>query len=105
MTLHITDDTHMTSMEIVQFSRPPTPLVQLRPNFFHPLDLGRPIPNDPPPPPFPNDNQSIKRKHNPKMIIVLSHVYVIRSFLQVGFRFQYQFINLVWLSIDFFSFS
>ena len=31
--------------------------------------------------------------------------YVIRSFLQVGFRFQYQLINLVWLSIDFFSFS
>ena len=31
--------------------------------------------------------------------------YVIRSFLQVGFRFQYQLINLVWLSFDFFSFS
>ena len=25
--------------------------------------------------------------------------------LQVGFRFQYQLINLVWLSFDFFSFS
>ena len=32
-------------------------------------------------------------------------LYVIRSFLQVGFRFQYQLINLVWHSIDFFSFS
>ena len=32
-------------------------------------------------------------------------LYVIRSFLQVGFRFQYQLINLVWLSFDFFSFS
>ena len=31
--------------------------------------------------------------------------YIIRSFLQVGFRFQYQLINLAWLSIDFFSFS
>ena len=31
--------------------------------------------------------------------------YVIRSFLQVDFRFQYQLINLVWLSFDFFSFS
>ena len=30
--------------------------------------------------------------------------YVIRSFLQVGFRFQYQLINRVWLSFDFFSF-
>ena len=32
-------------------------------------------------------------------------LYVIRSFLQVGFRFQYQVINLAWLSIGFFSFS
>ena len=34
------------------------------------------------PPPSPNANQSIKRKHNPRMTI-----YVIRSFLQVGFPF------------------
>ena len=32
-------------------------------------------------------------------------IYVIKSFLQVGFHFQYQLINLVWLSFDFFSFS
>ena len=32
-------------------------------------------------------------------------LYVIRSFLQVSFRFQYQLINLVWLSFDFFSFN
>ena len=32
-------------------------------------------------------------------------IYIIKSFLQVVFRFQYQFINLVWLSFDFFSFS
>ena len=30
-------------MKIGQFLRPPTPLVQLRPKFFHPLDLGRPL--------------------------------------------------------------
>ena len=41
-----------------------------------------------------------KRKHNPRMTI-----YVIRSFLQVGFRFQYQLVNPVWLSFHFFSFS
>ena len=36
-----------------------------------------PIPPSPPSPlPFPNDNQSIKKKHNPRMTI-----YVIRSFL------------------------
>ena len=37
------DDTHMASMKIVGFSRLPTPLVHLRPNFFHLFDLGRPI--------------------------------------------------------------
>ena len=63
------DDTHMTSMKIVQFSRPPPPLVQLRAKFFHPLDLARPISNEPTPPPpsCPNDNQSVKRKHNPRI--------------------------------------
>ena len=32
-------------------------------------------------------------------------LYVIGSFFQVSFRFQYQLINLLWLSFDFFSFS
>ena len=58
----------------------------------------------PPPPFFPSpspNNQSIKRKHNPRWLL-----YVIRYFLQIGFHFQYQLIiNLVWLSIDFSSFS
>ena len=57
----------MTSMKIVHFSRPPTPLVHQRPKFFHPLDLGRPISTEPL---SPNDNQSIKRKHNPRMTII-----------------------------------
>ena len=66
------DDIHMTSMKIAQFSRPatPTPLVHLRPTFFHPLDLGRPISNNPPPPSphlSPNDNQTIKIKSNARM--------------------------------------
>ena len=49
------DDTHITSMKIIQFLRPPppqTPLVHLRPNFFHPVDLGRPFPNEIPLPPL-----------------------------------------------------
>ena len=50
------DDTHMTSMKIVQFSRPPPPpLAHLRPKFFHPLNLGSPISNEPPL--SPNENQ------------------------------------------------
>ena len=45
------DDTHMASMRIVQFSRSLTLFVQLRPIFFHSLDLGRPIRNEHPSPP------------------------------------------------------
>ena len=37
------DDTDMTSMNIVQFSKPPTFPVHLRAKFLLPLDLGRPI--------------------------------------------------------------
>ena len=61
------DDANMTYMKIVQFSIPPIPLANLRPKFFHPLDLGHPITNETPH--FPNDNQSIKRKHNPRMTV------------------------------------
>ena len=45
------------------------PLVQLRPPLFHSLDLGRPISTEFPL--SPNDNQSIKRKHNPRMTIYM----------------------------------
>ena len=58
----------MTTMKIVQFSRPHTPLVHLHPKFFHPLDLGSTNSNKLPP--SPNDNQSIKQKHDPRMIII-----------------------------------
>ena len=62
----------MTSMNIVQFSRPPTRFVHLRSNTLH-QNLGRPISNEPlPPPPSLNDNQSVKSKHNPRMTIMLS---------------------------------
>ena len=46
------DDIHMMTMKTVQFSRPPT-LVHLHSKFFHSLDLGRPISNEPPPTPPP----------------------------------------------------
>ena len=36
---------------------------------------------------------------------IIWDITFIRSFLKVGFHFQYQLINLAWLSIDFFSFS
>ena len=50
-------------------------------------------------PPSPNYNQFIKRKHNPRVNIRS------KTFLQVGFHFQYQLINLLWISFDFLSFS
>ena len=61
----------MTFMKIVQFLRPSTPLVHLRPNLFYPLDLGCPISNESP---SPNDEESIKVKHNPRMTIICYQV-------------------------------
>ena len=42
---YLRDDTHMTSMKIVQFLRHVTPFFHLRPTFLHPLDIGRTISN------------------------------------------------------------
>ena len=92
------DDTHMTAMKIVQFSRPSTPLVHLHPKFFHPLDLQSPILNETPPLQMINNQLQ-------KNIIQGWLLYVTNSFLQFGFRIQYQRINLAWLSFDFFSFT
>ena len=47
--LTIRDDTHMASMKIVQFLRPSTHFVHLRPQFFHSFDLERPISRTPSP--------------------------------------------------------
>ena len=96
--LTIRDDIHMTSMKIVKFSWTPPPC----PSTSKIL-----------PPPWPWTSH-FKRTSPPfqmitnqlkKSIIQEWLMYVIRSFLQVGFRFQYQLINLVWLLFDFFSFS
>ena len=84
----------MISMKMVQFSRPLTPLSIYVQFSSTPLTVDVQFQTKRC---SPNDNQSVKRKYNPRMTI--------RSFLQVGFRFQYQFINLAWRSIDFFPFS
>ena len=86
----IRDDTHMMSMKIVEFSKPPTPFVHLRPKFFHPLELGRSISNEPP--------LQIIINQLKENIIKGWLLYDVRSFLQVGFRFQFQLVNLVCLS-------
>ena len=76
----------------------PTPIVHLRPNFFYPLVLGRPFSNEPPP--FLMITNQFKQN-----IIQGRLLCVTRSFLQVGFCFQYHLINLVWLFFDVFLFS
>ena len=83
-------DTHMTLMKIVQFWRArPSILAQLRPTFFQPLDLGRPIP-----PPWSWTSNfkrtsllHLKTNRLKENLIQRWLFYPIRSFLQVGFRF------------------
>ena len=109
----IRDDVHMTSMKIVQFSRPPPPLFLPIPhlsiyvqNSSTSLTLDVQFQTNPRPdtPYLPAFLQIIANQLK-ENIIQERLLYVIRSFLQVGFRFQYQLINLVWLSLDFFLFS
>ena len=69
------DDTHMTSMKIVQFSGPTTHLSIYVQNYSTPWPWSSNFKRNPPP--SPNDNQSVKRKQNPKMTI--------RSFLPSRF--------------------
>ena len=76
----------------------PHPLVQLRPRNFHPLDLGLPVSNKS----LPLQMIINQLKEN---IIQRWLLYVMRSFLKVGFCFHYQLSNLVWLFIDFFPFT
>ena len=91
--------------QLSNFQDPPPPLTICIQNSSNPLTLDvRFQTKQPPPPPplapFQNDNQSLK-----KSIIQGWLSFVITSFFQVGFRFQYQLINLVWLPFDFFSFN
>ena len=60
------DNTHMTSKKLSNFQDPPPP-VNLSPKFFHLLDFGLPISNEPS---SPNDNQSLKRKHDRRMTML-----------------------------------
>ena len=79
--------------KLLIFQDPPPPLSIYVENSSTPSTLDVQLETNPhplyPPPPSPNDNQSIKIKHNPRMTI-----QVVRSFLQVGFRFQHQLVNL-----------
>ena len=93
------DDKNMTSMKIIEFPKLSSPFFHLCPKFFHPVDLGRPISNEPP-----TSHLQMVTNQLKDNIIQGWLLYIIRSFLQVDFRIQYQLINLVWLSFDFFCF-
>ena len=66
----------MTSMKIDQISWTPTHLSIYGQNFFHAVDIGCPVSNQPSPY-TPIDNQSIKRKHNPTMTIICLHAHTL----------------------------
>ena len=91
----------MTSMKIGQFSRPPHPSCPATSKILPPPLLWtsnfkrNPLP-------LPLQIMTNQLKEN---IIQGWLLHDIRSFLQVGFCSQYQLINLVWLSIDFYLFS
>ena len=77
--------------ELSIFQDPPPPLSSYVQNSSTSLTMDVRFQTNPLPLPSPNDNQSIKRKHNPRVTIIC---YQVRSFLQVGFCFQYQLSNL-----------
>ena len=87
----------MTSMKIVQFPKPLTPLVHLLPKFFHPIILDIQFQTNPIPP-SPMITNQLKED-----IIQRGLLYVIRSFLQVGFRLHYQHINLSGFPLTYFQ--
>ena len=68
------DDTHMTSMKIVRFSIPSTPLSIYFQNSSTPLTLDVQFQPPPPHPSPSNENQLIKRKHNPRMSFICYQV-------------------------------
>ena len=88
--------------EFAQFSRPPITLVQSSnvQNSSTPLTLDVHFQTNSPLPLLQMITNQLKGN-----VILGWLLYVITSFLQVGFRFQYQLNNLVWLSVDFFPFS
>ena len=97
---NIRDDTHMTSLKIVQISRLPTRLSIYVQNSATSLTLDVQFQMNPPFPPLQMITNQLKYN-----IIQVWLLYVIKSFLQVDFRIHYQLINLVWLFSLFFSFN
>ena len=98
---NLRDDTHMTSHFPDPTSHCPSTSKILPSPWLWVSNFKQTSPR----PFYPNDNKSIKRKHNPRMTILCYQVPPSARFRFASFRFQYQLINLVWLSFDFFLFS
>ena len=92
----------VNTYDIAQFSRPPITLVQSSyvQNSSTPLTFDVYFQRNSPLPLLQMITNQLKGN-----VILGWLLYVITSFLQVGFRFQYQLNNLVWFSVDFFPFS
>ena len=80
----VRDDTHMMSMKIAQLSRPPTPPQLPCPFTSSILPPHWPYTSNfkwtPTLPPFQKDNQSIKRKQNPRMTTLCYQVLYLGRF-------------------------
>ena len=92
----------VNTYDIAQFSRPPITLVQSSyvQNSSTPLTFDVHFQRNSPLTLLQMITNQLKVN-----VILGWLLYVITSFLQVGFRFQYQLNNLVWFSVDFFPFS
>ena len=82
---------------LFNFQDPPPHLSSYVQNSFTPLTLHVQFQTNPLP-------LQMITNHLKENIIQGWLLYINRFFLQVGFCFQYQLINLVWLSIEFFPF-
>ena len=96
----IRDDIHMTGVKLFNFYNHLSRLSIYVQNSSTPLTLDvqfQTNQNPPSPFPSPNDNQPIKRKHNPRMTIIC-----LRSFLQVAFVFSFNSFILSGFPLPFF---
>ena len=81
-------------MKIAQFSRPPPSLVHLHSKFVHSMTLES---NFKQTPAFPMITNQLKEH-----IFQRGLLYIIRSFVQVSLRFQYELINLSGFPLTYF---
>ena len=71
----------MTYMEIIQFSRPPTPLFIYVQKSSNPLTLDVQFQTKSP---SPNGNQSIQIRHNPRMTLICYQVLPLAFFFSIN---------------------